>query len=59
MNARGQRMLEDLRIRNYAPTAITCYSRAITEFARYFNKPPYTSSMQPDLYSGARAGRRV
>ena len=35
-----QRMLEDLRIRNYAPTTVECYVRAVTEFARHFNKPP-------------------
>jgi site-specific recombinase XerD len=33
-------MLEDLRIRNYAPTTVECYVRAVTEFARHFNKPP-------------------
>ncbi len=40
MTARGQRMLEDLRIRNYAPTTIACYIRAVAELARYFKKPP-------------------
>jgi integrase/recombinase XerD len=35
-----QRMLEDLRIRNYAPTTVECYIRAVAEFARHFNKPP-------------------
>lgn len=35
-----QRMLEDLRIRNYAPTTVKCYVRSLAEFARYFNKPP-------------------
>jgi hypothetical protein len=33
-------MLEDFRIRNCAPTTITCNIRAVAEFARYFNKPP-------------------
>ncbi len=28
------------RIRNYAPTTVECYVRAVTEFARHFNKPP-------------------
>src|SRR5271167_3290587 len=35
-----QRMLEDLRIRNYAPTTVRCYIRAVAEFAQHFNKPP-------------------
>jgi integrase/recombinase XerD len=35
-----QRMLEDLRIRNYAPTTVDCYVRSVTDFARHFNKPP-------------------
>jgi site-specific recombinase XerD len=35
-----QRMLEDLRIRNYAPTTVECYVRSVTDFARHFNKPP-------------------
>ena len=35
-----QRMLEDLRIRNYAPTTVDCYVRSVAEFAAYFNKPP-------------------
>ena len=35
-----QRMLDDLRIRNYAPTTVKCYIRAVAEFARHFNKPP-------------------
>ena|SRR5262249_39883374 len=35
-----KRMLEDLRIRNYAPTTVECYIRSVAEFARHFNKPP-------------------
>jgi site-specific recombinase XerD len=33
-------MLDDLRIRNYAPTTVECYVRSVTEFAKHFNKPP-------------------
>ncbi len=40
MTALRQRMLEDLRIRNYAPTTVACYIRSVAEFARHFNKPP-------------------
>jgi integrase/recombinase XerD len=40
MTALRQRMLEDLRIRNYAPTTVACYIRSVAEFAQYFNKPP-------------------
>jgi len=40
MTLLGQRMLEDLRIRNYAPTTVDCYVRSVAEFAAYFNKPP-------------------
>ena len=35
-----QRMLEDLRIRNYAPSTVECYVRSVAEFAKHFNKPP-------------------
>ncbi len=35
-----QRMLEDLRIRNYARTTVECYVRSVAEFAKHFNKPP-------------------
>jgi integrase/recombinase XerD len=40
MTSLRQRMLEDLRIRNYAPTTVTCYVRAVAEFAKHFNKSP-------------------
>jgi len=33
-------MLEDLRIRNYAPTMVSSYIRSVAEFAQHFNKPP-------------------
>jgi len=32
-----QRMLDDLRIRNYAPSTVECYVRSVAEFARHFN----------------------
>ena len=35
-----QRMLEDLRIRNYAPTTVECYVRSVAEFAKHFKKSP-------------------
>jgi integrase/recombinase XerD len=40
MTALRQRMLEDLRIRNYAPTTVACYIRSVAEFAQHFHKPP-------------------
>jgi integrase/recombinase XerD len=35
-----RRMLEDLRIRNYAPSTVECYVRAVAEFANHFQKSP-------------------
>ena len=40
MTALRKRMLEDLHIRNYAPTTVACYVRSVAEFAKHFNKPP-------------------
>ena len=40
MTTLRQRMLEDLRIRNYAPTTVACYIRSVAEFAQHFKKPP-------------------
>jgi hypothetical protein len=35
-----QRMLEDLRIRNYSSSTVRAYVRCVADFARHFNKPP-------------------
>src|ERR1700733_6994737 len=40
MTALRQRMLEDLRIRNYAPTTGWSYIRSVADFAKHFDKPP-------------------
>src|SRR5262245_23464667 len=35
-----QRMLEDLKLRNYAPKTISVYVSAVARFAKHFNLPP-------------------
>jgi integrase/recombinase XerD len=40
MTALRKRMLDDLHIRNYALTTVSCYVRSVAEFAKHFNKPP-------------------
>src|SRR5450432_1888065 len=40
MTVLRQRMLEDLRIRNYAPSTVECYVRSVAEFGKHFKKSP-------------------
>jgi integrase/recombinase XerD len=40
MTTLRKRMLDDLHIRNYAPTTVSSYVRSVAEFAKHFNKPP-------------------
>jgi integrase/recombinase XerD len=40
MTALRKRMLEDLQLRNYAPSTVDCYVRSVAEFAKHFNRSP-------------------
>jgi site-specific recombinase XerD len=46
MTALRQRMIADLRIRNYSPRTIDCYTRCVAAFAGHFRKSP--SDLGPD-----------
>ena len=35
-----QRMLDDLRIRNYSPSTVRAYIRSVADFAEHFKKSP-------------------
>ena len=36
-----QRMMEDLQIRNYAPTTVRAYVRGVADFAKHFGASPH------------------
>ncbi|MDQ2844664.1 MAG: phage integrase N-terminal SAM-like domain-containing protein [Acidobacteriota bacterium] len=40
MTSLRQRMLDDLRIRNYSSSTVECYIRSVAAFAKHFGKPP-------------------
>jgi len=40
VTALRQRMMEDLQIRNYAPSTVRAYVRGVADFAKYFGRSP-------------------
>ena len=40
MTALRQRMMEDLQIRNYAPSTVRAYVRGVVDFAKHFGRSP-------------------
>ena len=48
MTELGQRYLEDLRLRNYAPKTLQIYVGCVSLFARYFKCSPEDRGPEPD-----------